>query len=94
MIFFTPAGAESEIAALRQRLGFALRALRATAISAQRMRAALEESARTRAAATPRMLVGSDIPLLSAQHLIDARETLAGRAAASCSGRQTMVATT
>ena len=73
VIFFTPAGAAIEIAAAAD--GRFPCVCQSDGDLGQRMRSALEELLGPRSYATA-MLVGADIPLLSTQHLIDARDTL------------------
>jgi len=73
VIFFTPAGAAFEIAAAAN--GRFPCVCQSDGDLGQRMRAALEELLGPRGYRTA-MLVGADIPLLSAQHLLNARDTL------------------
>lgn len=73
VIFFTPAGAEIEIAAAAD--GRFPCVCQSTGDLGQRMRSALEELLGPRGYGAA-ILVGADIPLLSAQHLLDARDTL------------------
>jgi len=72
-IFFTPDEADAEIAALA-RGSFTLRKQRGGDLG-QRMRSAFEELLADRADGSA-ILIGSDIPLLTAAHLAAARERL------------------
>ena len=71
VIFFTPPGAENEIATLAP--NFVARALQVDGDLGQRMRAALEDLLDARRCDAA-LLVGSDIPLLSVTTLIEARD--------------------
>jgi rSAM/selenodomain-associated transferase 1 len=73
VLFFTPAGAESEIAALTNHRIHCL--CQSEGDLGQRMRAAFEELLGPRRYGAA-MLVGADIPLLHARHLLDARDML------------------
>ena len=73
VLFFTPAGAEPEIAALTNHPFHSM--CQSDGDLGQRMRSALEELLGPREYDAA-MLVGADIPLLNARHLADARDTL------------------
>jgi rSAM/selenodomain-associated transferase 1 len=73
VLFFTPASAAPEIGALTIHPFDGVR--QTDGDLGQRMRSALEELLEARAYGAA-MLVGADIPFLSATHLLEARETL------------------
>jgi rSAM/selenodomain-associated transferase 1 len=73
VLFFTPAGAEPEIAALTNHVFPCV--CQSDGDLGQRMRAALEELLGPRGYGAA-VLVGADIPLLNARHLVEARDTL------------------
>jgi uncharacterized protein len=73
VLFFTPAGAEPEIAAMMD-APFP-RVCQSDGDLGQRMRSALEELLGPSGYGAA-MLVGADIPLLNARHLMDARDAL------------------
>ena len=73
VLFFTPAGAEAEIAAVTSHPFPCV--CQSDGDLGQRMRSALEELLGPRGYGRA-MLVGADIPLLNARHLVDARDTL------------------
>jgi rSAM/selenodomain-associated transferase 1 len=73
VLFFTPAGAESEVAALTPHRFQGL--CQGDGDLGQRMRTAFEELLGPRQYGAA-MLVGTDIPLLSARHVLDACDTL------------------
>jgi len=72
MVFVTPAAAVSEVAALARSLPCAPQT---DGDLGDRMRAAFEQLLRERGYASA-MLIGSDIPFLSAAHVIEARDSL------------------
>ena len=73
VLFFTPAGAEREIAALTSHSFPCV--CQSDGDLGQRMRSALEELLGPRSYDAA-MLVGADIPLLNVRHLVEARDTL------------------
>jgi rSAM/selenodomain-associated transferase 1 len=73
VLVFTPAGAESEVAALTNHHVPCL--CQSDGDLGQRMRAAFEELLGPRGYDAA-MLVGADIPLLHVRHVLDARDTL------------------